>query len=64
MIKLYGISLLAGTLFNTESMESDKATSIFGCIITLIIIHGGNFHIVKGLVGLTSNRGDISFIQF
>ena len=64
MIKLYGVSLLAGTLFEAESMESDKATSIFGGIITFIIIHRGNFHIIKGLFGLASNRCNISFIKF
>ena len=61
--KLYGISLLAGTLLQTEGMKTNKTTGIFRCVIALIIIHRGNFHIVEGLVGLPSNRGDVSFVQ-
>jgi len=61
--KLYGISLLAGTLLQTEGMKTNKATGIFGCVIALIIVHRGNFHIIEGLVGFTPNRGDVSFVK-
>ena len=63
-IKLYGISLLAGTLLEAEGMEANKSTGILGSIIALIIIHGCNFHVVEGLVGFTANGGDISFVKF
>ena len=63
-IKLYGISLLAGTLLEAEGMEANKSTGILRSIIALIIIHRCNFHVVQGLVGLAANGGDISFVEF
>ena len=63
-IKLYGISLLAGTLLKSEGMEANKSSGILRSIIALIIIHGCNFHVVEGLVGFTANGGDISFVKF